>query len=318
MAKSPVFKVILVTAFIAAIGLSFYSIVNSVSSFKVAINDEVSTDIVLAGATPATNSTISLPVTYFTQTADECVNIYDTYSGVALNNRQFEWSKCGYEKDSLEEGIISATLGEDLLPVVGAGGAKLPNRGIDFSNFTRWFHAVEGLSVEKSSTFKLLYSTADGAYAFTADNFHPVDTELFTMNLSIPFLASRNSSLEITADDDTWVFLDDNLILDLGGIHPAITAAAQLPDSGTLHIFHANRDSASSAFNLKLTNLAITTPDTTLAYDDTFATPLGETSVTGPHRSRTILTSILIQFSILCLLMMLVPVIVRYLLKNRA
>lgn len=317
MAKSPVFKAILLTAFVAAIGLSFYSIMSTISSFKNAVSIESSTDVILASATPDIDSTVSLPVTYFTQNADECVNIYDAYSGVALNNRQFEWLKCGYEKDSYEEGIIKATLGEDLLPIANMGGMKLPNRGVDFDNFTRWFHTVEGLSAEKPSTLKLSYSAIDGTYTFTADNFQPVDTELFTMSISIPFLASKNSSIEITADDDTWVFLDNNLILDLGGVHPAITASAELPESGTLHIFHANRDSMNSTFNLKMSNVAVTTPDTTLAYDDTFATPLGETSVAGPHRSRTILTSILIQFSILCLLMMLVPVIVRYLLKNR-
>lgn len=318
MAKSPVFKAILVTAFIAALGLSFYSIVNSVSSFKVAINDEASTDIVLAGATPAANSTISLPVTYFTQIADECVNIYDAYSAPLLSSRQFEWSKCGYEKDSLEEGIISATLGEDLLPVVGVGGIKLPNRGISPENFARWFHTIDGVSAEQSDIIKLAYFNSEGTYTFDSADFHPVDTELFTMSLSFPLLASEKGAIEVTADDDTWVFLDNNLIIDLGGIHSAVTASSPVSTNGTLHIFHANRDSASSIFNLKLSDVAITVPDTSLAYDDTFATPLGETSISEPHRSRAILTTILVQFSVLCLLLMLAPVIVRYLLKNRA
>lgn len=259
-------------------------------------------DAILASAGVSEEELVSVPVVYFDQRADECVDLYDAGLSKALYARQFEWTGCGYYNKAVEEGLVEFELGSDYLPVA-VSGKLTSNRGIDL---TRWFNAVDGKSSSYAGTLKMQYRARGAEFTFEDEEFYPLDkvefsvgdavnsdghNHLFTMNFAVPFtvLGSGMEEFTVTADDDTFVFVGDRLAIDMGGVHDATTGKFVIHEDGEVYvgvdgeelaysgvnvekgngsivrIFHADRDSASSTFSVKFAGMNLSVTDTKLA-----------------------------------------------------
>lgn len=263
---------------------------------------------------------MKVPVLYYSQVADECVNLYDSsaVARAALKNRQFEWTDCGGYYDAVETGLVEWELNDEYLPVA-VGGELTTNRGVAGENFRRWFKNVEGVSAAQSGEITL--SEAGDGLVFEATDFQPVEG-LFTMSFGLPFmvLANGKEKFEITADDDTFVFAGNKLVIDMGGIHGATTGRFVINEKGEVYagvekeslaytgvnlkeaqegvvrVFHANRDSKSSVFSVRIANMVLNTVEgtETVAYDPTnpgYMAPLGESLVVGLNQSKIMATA---------------------------
>lgn len=294
-------------------------------------------EAVLTSAGVSDGADISLPVVYFDQKSDECVNFYDVNMQTALSKRQFEWTSCGYNNGQIEQGLVGYQLGDNYLPVA-VGGKMLPNRGLN--NMDRWFTNIEGKSKEYNGTIKMIYRSGKTVeFSYTNGDFYPLDdisfsngdnvnkdghNHLFTMNFAIPFtvMADDSETFEITADDDTFVYVGMDLALDMGGIHEATNGKIAINEKGEVYtaimgeelaysgiqitknegsiirIFHADRDANESVFKIRLTGMNLNVVQTQLAsgsngvqvaYDPTdpsYVKPLGETSVFRPDGTK--------------------------------
>ncbi len=329
--------VMAVVAFGAVLGLLFWGMASTIHEIK---SEAVSREpeAILASAGVSENREVLLPISYYDQRSDECVNLYDLSKKDALNSRQFEWEKCGYYNKEIERGLVGFDLGDDYLPVFSAGGLT-PNRGIGDSR--RWFNTVEGKSASYIGAIKMEYVSEGAVFYFERDDFYPLDdvkfsdgdsvnkdghNHLFTLSFAVPFtvLGSGEENFEIKADDDTFVFVDNKLAIDMGGIHDAEYGRFTIHEDGEIYagvgeqelaysgikvnkgdgsmvrIFHADRDSQDSVFNMKFAGMNVTIVDTQMAKngkgdsmqiaydptDPTYVAPLGQSVMVRPDNTK--------------------------------
>lgn len=358
--KTLIFGLVALGIFTLSAVLAVVGLGNSVGEIREAEIAKAPTAL-LASAGAQENREITLPVTYWDQWSDICVDLYDEKDRELLLLRQFEWSSCGYYGKKLEQGLAEAQLDDNGLPVANKGKLA-PNRGV---NFKRWFSEVEDESSEYNGTLQLRYN-ADGArFTFGADEFFPLDdaefsaddevnkdghNHLFTMSFAVPFTVLRTGeeTFGITADDDTFVYLNGQLVLDMGGIHRAMTGAVAIAENGmvyasvdgadwdntgvtldpgtlaTLKVFHADRDSGESRIALEFAgmNLAIEegtqiAANLTDSDDPTYVAPLGETREFEPDTTRSLLITATVEGATILAAAVLVTAVARFLVKQR-
>lgn len=328
---------------LVALGVFVMATMLMIIGFSVTLSDidEVAIsrtpEAILANAGVSEEKDILLPVAYFDQKSDQCVDIYDASASSKLYKRQFEWSGCGYHSKGIETGLVEFELSDDYLPVA-VGGKLTPNRGL--TNLDRWFEAVDGKSASYTGNLKLDYTTEGAEFSFYKARFYPLDevdfskddfvnndghNHLFTMSFAVPFTAlfSGNEEFEIVADDDTFVYVGNKLVIDMGGIHDATSGRFVIHKNGEIYtaikgkdlaysgvtiadeegsivrIYHADRDADDSTFgvvfrgmNLGVTNAQLADSDAEavqIAYDPTdptYVAPLGESSVVEPNNTR--------------------------------
>lgn len=208
---------------------------------------------------------ITLPITYWDQKADDCNS----------PNRQFEWTTCnGYHTHGVLPGMVKTVLGLDGFPVptftdqesswIALHDALSENvighdPVLPSDNFYRWFHEVPGLSKRVDGRTVTFNRASAGTYVYGGQDIYPIDdipgldasdiklkdhlgnyhNFSFTAHLKFALKvdASGNEIFQFSGDDDVWVFLNNQLVLDIGGLHGPISGWFQINADGTVNTF---------------------------------------------------------------------------------
>ena len=181
----------------------------------------------------------------------------------------------------------------------------------------------------------------------------PVNTDghnrLFTMYFALPFAAllSGDERLAVTGDDDTFVYLNDELVLDMGGVHGAVTGQLASDKDGKVYssvndgewketevtlaqgqvakmaVFHADRDSEDSVFALETSEVNLLLDQGTQiaalseGAETDYIAPLGESKVFEPDTVRSLVLMATIEGVLVVAAAVLTVAVARFVVRQR-
>jgi fibro-slime domain-containing protein len=132
--------------------------------------------------------------------------------------------------------IVAPMLGADRKPVY-AGNPRTPST-TGKENFDAWYRDVPGVNVALPVSIALMPG-AQGTYSFNNDAFFPIDGQghgnqgrnhnfHFTAEIHTRFIYRGGEVFTFKGDDDIFVFINDRLAINLGGVHEQQTEQVNL------------------------------------------------------------------------------------------
>jgi fibro-slime domain-containing protein len=155
--------------------------------------------------------------------------------------RDFQADGKNFEANTGDDrGLVQQKLGADRKPV---WVPTQPTQTIgDPSQLDSWYRNVDGLN--KPFTLQLWFGPNSGVSSFQSTAFFPLDGKgwgddgkddsgvmhnfHFTTEIHTEFKYQGGEKFNFTGDDDVWVFINNQLAIDLGGVHVAENASVDI------------------------------------------------------------------------------------------
>lgn len=181
--------------------------------------------------------------------------------------------------NNIHPSMYDASLGDQ----AGSYGSSCDGGIASQDSFRQWFRDVPGVNSSAELGIRLVRDADSGTYVFDdrddpmfqgRGGFFPINGELygnsagndknfhFTYELKTEFVYEEGAGQTFTfrGDDDVWVYINDELVIDIGGVHGATTQTVHLDRLGLtdgrvypLSFFFAERHRTESNFRIETT-----------------------------------------------------------------
>lgn len=176
-----------------------------------------------------------------------------------------------------DRGLVQPLLGADRKPVYAPSGTTVTTSGA--ANFNQWYRDTPGINQSREFTLPFV-DAGNGIFTYDDPEFFPLDNEFFgneyqehnfhfTFELHTDFAYHGGEVFTFAGDDDLFIFINNQLAIDLGGVHSTQTDSVDLDAEAqalglavggtyTLDLFQAERHASGSHFRVD-TSLRFTT-----------------------------------------------------------
>ena len=161
----------------------------------------------------------------------DTIELSGTLRDFSSSHSDFEDKVTGHKT-----GCVEDTLGADGKPVM------VNKNKCAMTQLTDWYNDTDA-SQSMPFSITLEQDKKGDSYAYTNNHFYPIDDQLlgnegrshnfhFTYELHAEFTYQSGQEFRFQGDDGIWVFINNELVVDIGGVNGAANRGIQLDSLG--------------------------------------------------------------------------------------